>query len=93
MLLYRLSQEELANELNVTRQTISKWERGESKPELWHLLEIAKILEASLDDLFEEELQRKPEKMPLPPALKVGAELLRGHLSNIKEEIYGKGGK
>ena len=30
---HNLSQEELANELNVSRQTVSKWEVGESCPD------------------------------------------------------------
>ena len=38
-----MSQEELAEKLNVTRQTISKWELGQSKPDMDKLLEISKL--------------------------------------------------
>ena len=46
-----LSQEELAERLNVTRQTISKWELGQSKPDMDKLMEISKLFEISVDKL------------------------------------------
>ena len=45
-----LSQEELAEKLNVTRQTISKWELGQSKPDMDKLIELSKLFEMSLDE-------------------------------------------
>ena len=38
-----LSQEELGYKLNVTRQTVSKWELGQTTPEMDKLIEISKI--------------------------------------------------
>ena len=55
--LYRLrkdkgiSQEELAYKLNVSRQAISKWERGEALPDTDNLISLAKLYEVSLDEL------------------------------------------
>lgn len=46
-----LSQEELANKLNVTRQTISKWELGESTPDMEKLIMIRDLFDISLDEL------------------------------------------
>lgn len=46
-----LSQEELAEKLNVTRQTISKWELGQSKPDFDKLIEISKIFNIGLEEL------------------------------------------
>ena len=46
-----LSQEELGYKLNVTRQTISKWELAQSTPEMDKLIELSKIFEISLDEL------------------------------------------
>ena len=46
-----LSQEALGDMVDVTRQTVSKWERGESTPELEKLMELARIFEISLDGL------------------------------------------
>ena len=39
-----LSQEELANEMHVVRQTVSKWERGLSVPDSDSLIKLAEIL-------------------------------------------------
>ena len=38
-----MSQEDLAEKLNVTRQTISKWELEQSKPDMGKFLEISKL--------------------------------------------------
>ena len=46
-----LSQEELANQLEVTRQTVSKWELGDSTPDLDKLVFLAELFEISLDEL------------------------------------------
>lgn len=52
----KLTQEELAEMINVSRQTVSKWERSEAYPEVETLLEIARRLQLSLDQLMNEEL-------------------------------------
>lgn len=46
-----LSQEELANKLNVSRQTISKWEVGDSTPDMEKLVAIGDLFDISLDEL------------------------------------------
>ena len=46
-----LSQEQLAEELDLTRQTISKWERAESSPDISVLVEIADLFGVTLDAL------------------------------------------
>ena len=52
-----LTQEKLAERLNVSFQAISTWERGENLPDTGHLLELSKILGCSLDDLFSENVK------------------------------------
>lgn len=47
-----LSQEELGYKLNVTRQTVSKWELGQTTPEMDKLLELSKLFNVSVDDLI-----------------------------------------
>lgn len=46
------SQEYLAIKLDVTRQTISKWENGSAMPDLKKLVELAEFFEISMDDLL-----------------------------------------
>ena len=58
-----LSQEELGEKLNVTRQTISKWELGQTTPDMAKLTEIANLFEVSVNDLTsEEELAQNESK-------------------------------
>lgn len=52
-----LSQEQLAEQLNVSRQAISKWEAGQSIPESDKLLSISNYFHVSLDYLMKEETQ------------------------------------
>ena len=46
-----LTQEALAERIGVARQTIVKWETGESRPDLELAGRLAEALEVSLDDL------------------------------------------
>ena len=46
-----LSQEQVAEKLHVTRQTVSNWELGETTPDLNQAKELAKFYSISLDDL------------------------------------------
>lgn len=48
-----LSQEELAEKVGVARQTISKWELGETSPDLKQSKELSKIFNVSLDELVD----------------------------------------
>ena len=54
---HRLTQEDLAEKIGVTRQAIAKWEAGETMPDLEKSRLLAEVLEVSLDDLakFESE--------------------------------------
>lgn len=49
-----LSQEELGNKLNVARQTVSKWELGETTPEMDKLEELSNLFEVSIDELVKD---------------------------------------
>lgn len=47
-----LTQEQLAKEINVVRQTVSKWERGLSMPDVDLLMKIAQTLDCTIDRLL-----------------------------------------
>lgn len=51
-----ITQDELAFELNVSRQAVSKWENGDSYPKTEKLIQLAIYLGVSLDVLFKDEL-------------------------------------
>ncbi len=48
----KMSQEDLAEKLNVSRQSVSKWENGESYPEMNNILELCKIFNCKINDLI-----------------------------------------
>ena len=47
-----LSQEQLAEKLNITRQTISNWENGKFYPDIDSLVNLSKFFNVSLDVLL-----------------------------------------
>lgn len=57
-----MTQEVLADKLNVSRQTISKWEMDAANPEMDKALELCKIFNCSLDNLFRDEMDKRSTK-------------------------------
>lgn len=58
-----LTQDELARELNVTRQTVSKWERGLATPDAVNLTALGRLYGVSLDELVN---GPSPQEEPAP---------------------------
>ena len=56
-----MTQEALAEKLSVSRQTISKWEMDAANPEMDKALEICKIFNCTLDNLFREEMDKRSD--------------------------------
>ncbi len=57
-----MSQEELANKLNVVRQTVSKWEQGLSVPDSEMLVRISEIFEVPVSRLIGETVEEETTK-------------------------------
>lgn len=51
-----MSQEELAERVNVSRQSVSKWENGEAYPEMNNILELCKIFQCRINDLVNDSI-------------------------------------
>ncbi|MBQ9760498.1 MAG: helix-turn-helix transcriptional regulator [Clostridia bacterium] len=62
-----LSQTRLAEELGVSRQSISKWENNSAVPELDKLIKMSEIFEVTLDELVFDRTPEEPAEA-LPPA-------------------------
>ena len=52
-----LSQEELADKLNVSRQSVSKWENGDAYPEMDKMVQICKLFNVNIDDLINNDIK------------------------------------
>ncbi|UUI40835.1 helix-turn-helix transcriptional regulator [Oceanobacillus oncorhynchi] len=59
------SQEELAERIGVTRQSIAKWENGESLPDIINCDALASLFDVSLDNFIH--YDQKDSGFPIPP--------------------------
>ena len=57
-----MTQEQLAEKLHVSRQTLSKWEAGTTLPDLESVVNISLIFQLTLDDLLLEKEEQKNEQ-------------------------------
>lgn len=66
-----LTQADLAEKINVSRQTVSRWELGTAKPEVDTLIAISDLFGVSLDDLLRdrplEEREKQEGSAQMPP--------------------------
>lgn len=49
--LHKLSQEQVAEQLGVSRQAVAKWEAGETVPDIHNCVALARLYDVSVDDL------------------------------------------
>ena len=56
-----LTQKDLADQLHVTYQAVSRWENGDAEPSIETLKEMCVILNCSIEDLFEMEKKEEPK--------------------------------
>lgn len=71
-----ITQEELAAGLNVVRQTVSKWEKGQSVPDAEMLVKLAEVFEVSVSQLLGSWIE--PETQP---------DALAEQLARINEQL------
>ena len=64
----KMSQEELAEALQVSRQSVSKWENGQSNPDTENLIRLAEIFQVDVNLLIGSQLQPEEEPAELTPA-------------------------
>lgn len=54
--IHNLSQEELAEKLNVSRQSVSKWESNQAYPEMDKMIQLCKMFNLNIDDLLNNDI-------------------------------------
>ena len=74
-----LTQDELASRLNVVRQTISKWEKGLSVPDVEMLQKIADVLESDVSQLLGAPIKQNEN-----------VDVIAEQLSRINEQLVAK---
>ncbi|NMR85482.1 helix-turn-helix transcriptional regulator, partial [Vibrio parahaemolyticus] len=84
-----LTQEDLAEQLNVSSRTISRWETGSNMPDIGMLVEIADFYDVSIPEIINGE--RKSENMnheTRDTAVSM-AEYSRNEVKNGKQKVIG----
>ena len=79
------SQEELAEQLGVSRQAVSKWESARSVPDMDKLLTMSRIFGVTTDYLLKDELEESAA--PAKPQAEQGSPLRRVTLEQAQEYI------
>lgn len=59
----KISQEEAAEKLNVTRQTISKWETNQSQPDFDKIMPICELYEITTEEIFGKQKNQKEKNI------------------------------
>ena len=88
------SQEELAHQLGVSRQAVSKWESGSSIPDLDKILRLSQLFDVSTDYLLRDEMEpelppAEPEPIPIldgpqPPVHHITLEQANTYLDTVR---------
>lgn len=85
------SQEELAEKLSVSRQSVSKWESAQAVPDLQKVLKLAEIFGVSTDYLLKDEIEieEAPSELselsnPEPPVIKISMEEANEYIAATK---------
>lgn len=69
-----LSQAEVSEKLNVSRQAVSRWESGEARPSTDNLQALCKLYRVPLDYLFNESEDELPDPAPAAPVIESGGQ-------------------
>ena len=75
-----LTQEQAAEALDVTRQTVSNWETGKTYPDIKNMVDISDLYHVSLDCLLKE----KPQPLEENHRQHLSEHLLDRHLSSAQ---------
>ncbi len=80
-----ISQEELAEQMNVSRQSISKWESGSSIPGIDKILELSKFYGVTTDFLLQDSMEEMPGEVVVDAHTKREARMVS--LEQVREYL------
>ena len=83
----RMSQGALAQQLNVVRQTISKWEKGLSVPDANMLMQIADVFDTSVSELLGVRIEQEDNVNEIAAQLALLNEQL-AHKAGIHKKVF-----
>lgn len=91
-----MTQEKLAEELNVSRQSISKWELDKTLPDVERLMQLSDLYQVSMDYLIKGTKENSDEIVKTKESLKNTSENtsimdIRNSLGDVSEDVLGNG--
>ena len=80
-----MSQEELAEKINVSRQSVSKWESAQSIPDLDRIIQLSQLFGVTTDYLLKDEMDvEQPAEDTYTPSKKISLEEANGYVEHSR---------
>lgn len=81
-----MSQEELAEKINVSRQSVSKWEGAQSIPDLDRIIQLSQLFGVSTDYLLKDDIdEEQPVADTYTPSRKISLEEANGYVAHSRK--------
>ena len=78
-----LTQEELADKMNVSRRTVSRWETGSNLPDLALLVELADLYDVDMREIFNGERKDESMNQDLKETMLMAADYTDDHMKKV----------
>ena len=78
-----LTQEELADKMNVSRRTVSRWETGSNLPDLAILVELADLYDVDMREIFNGERKNETVNKDLKETMLMAADYTDDHIKKV----------
>ena len=82
-----LTQEELADKMNVSRRTVSRWETGSNLPDLSILVELADLYDVDLREIFDGERKSETMDKDLKETMLKAADYTDDHMNKVMKRM------
>ena len=79
----KLTQEELADKMNVSRRTVSRWETGSNLPDLSILVELADLYDVDMREIFNGERKDETVDKDLKETMLMAADYTDDHMKKL----------
>ena len=83
----KLTQEELADKMNVSRRTVSRWETGSNLPDLSILVELADLYDVDMREIFNGERKEETVDKDLKETMLMAADYTDDHMKKVMKRM------
>ena len=83
----KLTQEELADKMNVSRRTVSRWETGSNLPDLSILVELADLYDVDMREIFNGERKDETVDKDLKETMLMAADYTDDHMNKVMKRM------